>query len=325
MRDGQTPHGGRPRRIALPRAGLGILIAVATGLLSPATTIAAGVGTWKVVAHMQTPRRYFAASTGQNGLIYAIAGSNYSTGDLSSVEAFNPTTNRWAPAAPLPVPEYGLCSAVGVAGKIYAIGGDNGGSGVIAYSTRKNTWFTEASLPTPVVFGACSRGADGDIYVFDTASTRHVYQYNPNTNTWLTEASLFPNLRYSPAAVLGPDKLIYVALGYNFNGGVLELDIYNPATDTWTVGSAPPSGVSCGGSCAATAIIGPNGKMYVSGGGNAMGAYSFTAHTWTTLAGAPGVDGQLAASSGSSAHLYFIGGANLKTFYPQTATYRFTP
>jgi hypothetical protein len=63
--------------------------------------------------------------------------------------------------------------------------------------------------------------------------------------------------------------------------------------------------------------------MYVSGGGSAMGVYSFTAKTWTTLAAGPGFDGQLATSSGSSAHLYFIGGESMKTFYPQTATYKF--
>ena len=274
---------------------------------------------------MKTPRQYFAAATGQNGLIYAIGGSNNSNRDLTGVEAFNPTTKKWTAVASLPVSGSGTCAAVGVAGKIYAIGGGSTpGSGVFAYSTTKNTWFTEASLPSPASDGACARGADGDIYFFDSAYTGHVYQYNPTTNTWATKASLFPRMAYFPAAVLGPDKRIYVSLGYSFDGIGLELDIYDPATDTWTVGSPPPSGITCG-SCSAAAVIGPGGSMYVGAGGSVMGVYSFSSNTWTSLAGGPGFDGQLGVSGGSPAHLYFMGGASKNSFYPQTATYKFVP
>ena len=174
-------------------------------------------------------------------------------------------------------------------------------------------------LPISISLGStCSRGADGDIYFFDSGSTDHVYQYTPTTNSWVTKASLFSGLRYAPAAVLGADQEIYVVGGFNNNGAVSELDIYSPATDTWATGVAPPT---LGGG--ATAVIGSGGRMYVASGPSPMAVYTFATQSWTSSTGPPGSFGDLAAGAGSQGRPYFFGGYSSKTSQPQKATFKF--
>jgi hypothetical protein len=90
------------------------------------------------IAPMPTSRDADADTT-SDGLIYVIGGNN-STGDLSSIEVFNPSTNSWACSTgdsagsgcsskvltDLPTARVGAAVATGSDGRLYVVGGNNG-------------------------------------------------------------------------------------------------------------------------------------------------------------------------------------------------------
>ncbi len=146
-----------------PRAGLGA--GVVNGVLyavggqdgaGPVGTLEAynpTTNTWTAKAPMPTPRVGVAIGV-VDGILYAIGGSCCAPGHgsrtLTTVEAYNPTTNMWTVKAPVPTPRYG--HAVGVVnGILYAVGGaieDKGAiSTVEAYDPTRNRWTASAPMP----------------------------------------------------------------------------------------------------------------------------------------------------------------------------------
>jgi len=81
--------------------------------------------TWTTRASMPTARAQAAVVLAPDGLIYVIGGydsASESTG-LTSVQAYNPTTNTWSTKASLPNATRGATATVGLDGKIYVFGG----------------------------------------------------------------------------------------------------------------------------------------------------------------------------------------------------------
>jgi hypothetical protein len=122
--------------------------------------------TWTRVADMSIGRARFAATTGPDGLIYAIGGI---AGNLpvfpepfdfsDRVDAYNPSTNTWTSRAPMPTPRRDL-SAVTLNGKIFAIGGETKLNSahqapirdtdiVEVYDPVTNSWSTGNCMITP--------------------------------------------------------------------------------------------------------------------------------------------------------------------------------
>jgi Kelch motif/Galactose oxidase, central domain len=306
------------------RTAVASITAVLALVALAGTAQASGTGSWKLVAQMHTARADFGVATGKNGLIYAIGGQD-TVNLLSSVEAFNPTTNVWGVVAPLPSARRFSCGATDGTGNVYAIGGSVfGGSpvkDVLAYSVSTNTWVARAPLPAPIEIPACIRGANGDIYVFDTQLTPHVYRYNPTTNVWVTMASAIrgPKPRWLTTAVLGRGGNIYLVGGMDNNGAVFETDIYHPASDTWTTGTPLPTSVRF-----VTSAVGWNGRIYAGvGGADPMVAYSFSTRKWTTISSPPNV--QTEGQFGASGHLYYFGSLLGGNSVQPTATFRFAP
>jgi N-acetylneuraminic acid mutarotase len=292
-----------------------LLVLAALCALAPTSVLAAGPGSWRLLAgHMHTPRETFATATA-GGLIYAIGGWNQRSGVLSSAEALNPTTGRWTVIASLPAPRAGSC-AVGVGGSVYLLGGTADWQPVsdnLVYTSTSKTWTAAAPIPKPVFLEACSRDQAGVIYVFDatndSSGTGHVYKFNPGLNSWSTMASTVPNKRDSAAAVLAPDGNIYL-----LGNGPLAMDVYHPTSDTWTTGTPVPLYAGSG----QAALW--NGQLYTAGGGSEAAVYSFTAQSWSTLTRTGGGLGQLAASG----KLYYFGGTRSGPG-ASAATYEFVP
>ena len=111
-------------------------------------------------------------------------------------------------------------------------------------------------------------------------------------NTW-TGLQDMPQGRSSPAADT-INGLLYVASGANATAEDPSLQIYHPATNTWTFGASMPVGrywMSGGSSI--------NGKLYVAGGvtasanlpTNTLFIYSAATDSWTTGATMPSLSG----------------------------------
>lgn len=117
--------------------------------------------TWTSVAPLPTPRYGLAVALGADGRIYAIGGCDNSVPGvaLSTVEAYNPSTNAWTAVGSLLTPRCALAAVSGGDGRIYAIGGAAGPgeklNTVEAYSPSTNS-STEVS---PTVYARVESGA----------------------------------------------------------------------------------------------------------------------------------------------------------------------
>src|SRR5262245_6224690 len=169
---------------------------------------------WVTATPMPTARSGAAVGT-VNGIIYVIGGRQGGTPlYLGTNEAYDPATNSWSPKAPMPTPRSfdGTNGAV-LGGKIYCVGG------------------TASSTPFCTVSGC----------------TNIVEVYDPANDTWATAGPL-PSARCAPA-VVAINGLLYVFGGYTCwystaGGGITyswdTVDVYDPATSSWTSCGAMP-------------------------------------------------------------------------------------
>jgi N-acetylneuraminic acid mutarotase len=108
--------------------------------------------TWTTKASMPTRRSSLAVGV-VNGILYAVGGVGCcNIGEnstiLSTVEAYNPTTNAWTTKAPMPTPR--ALGSVGVVdGILYAVGGaiPHIANTVAAYNPTRNTWTVRPPIP----------------------------------------------------------------------------------------------------------------------------------------------------------------------------------
>ena len=195
-----------------------------------------------------------------DGRIIVFGGDDANNTDLSSVAAYNPTTNTWQNLAPLPIARYDAAAVTGPAGKIYAIGGDYGGSSggegevtltsVEAYSPTKNSWQELSPLKVEREFAAGAAGSNGLIYVFggcnqgyenegdcSQSDTAEVLNPASTANTW-SILPLMPADYPSCAFGCGTSGGAGVTSGLIYLNGV---GAYNPVTGTWTPFSTSPA------------------------------------------------------------------------------------
>ena len=132
-----------------------------------------------------------------------------------------------------------------------------------AYDPATDTWTQKGDMPRSIGAGASSV-VDGKIYVFGGyGGSRRVDEYDPSTDTWTTKSEM-PTARHA-LSTSALDGKIYAIGGYYapfVTGylGVGTVEVYDPATDTWTTAPDMPAG-----------RFGPrssvvDGKIYVIGG-----------------------------------------------------------
>jgi len=232
---------------------------------------------------MPQATRGAAVAKATNGIIYVIGG--WSGGYLTTVQAYNTTSNTWATKTAIPTAVWIPGADTGNDGKIYVIGGESPGAffnnATQIYDPSTDLWSTGADMPTARSLLGVVKGADGLIYAMGgnnaTGALSVVEAYNPSTDAWTTKASMpTPKLEFGVA--LGPDKKIYVigggTSGINNVGPFFNtVEIYDPRTDTWTIPSwaestMPTARKELG------ATTGTNGRIYAIGGAN--GAYIST-------------------------------------------------
>jgi N-acetylneuraminic acid mutarotase len=237
--------------------------------------------TWTRRADMPTARQSVAAAA-VDGIIYAFGGVadiNPATGmgrAVRTVEAYDPATDKWVKKTHQPT-ALDASPVVVVDGIIYVIGGRGPHNTILsvveAYDPATDTWTRKADMPT-ARFRHAGCVIDGRIYVFggipthpgsQTLTTAEVY--DPTTDAW-TQASDMPRARdnHTASAVAGK--------AYIIGGGDLSkpmdmnieqakiVDVYDPATDTWTTATDRPMGT--GIAYHTVAVV--DGRIYTIGG-----------------------------------------------------------
>jgi N-acetylneuraminic acid mutarotase len=186
----------------------------------------------------------------------------------STVEEYDPATDTWTSKSDMPTAR-GNHSANVVDGNIYVIGGSHASTPdrnhvrtVEVYDPATDTWTQKGEMPRPIGAGFSSV-VDGKIYVIGGyGGSRRVDEYDPVTDTW-TQKSDMPTKRHA-LSTSALDGKIYAIGGYvpGVSGypGVATVEVYDPATDTWTTAPDMPTGRFG----ARTSIV--DGKVYVIGG-----------------------------------------------------------
>jgi len=234
---------------------------------------------------------------------------------------------EWQTLAPMPSARQELSTAV-LNGKIYVIAGfdSNGASTdtVDVYNPATNSWASAQPIPIQNNHNNAAVAA-GRLYTFGGVSNA-AFRYDPMLDAWSPIASM--NFQHGSTAAVGVinDK-IYVAGGAGGGMQQNEVEVYDPAANTWT-NLAPmsvPRNHTGGG------VI--NGKLYVVAGRDstdaptALEVYDPQSNAWTTLASMP------TARSGVgvgvvSGELYVFGGeipalhAEVEVYNPGSNSWR---
>ena len=169
----------------------------------------------------------------------------------------------WQFMAPMPTARQELASAA-LNGKLYTLAGydrDLHSTALVeVYDPATNTWSTAHPLPSATNHNAAAV-AGGKLYSINVTT---VLVYDPTTDSWMQVASTNSGHGGTPAVGVIGDK-IYLAGGFAA-GSTRVLEVYNPATNTWT--TLAPMQVARN-HCAGGVI---NGKFYVVGGRGSPGA-----------------------------------------------------
>jgi len=226
-----------------------------------------------------------------HGKLYLFGGLGQGAG---KVQIYDPMADTWTLGADMPFSAGSSASAL-INGDVYLAGGIVAGATtnkVARYNPVTNTWTSLADMPQGrnhaaaatdgvklYVFGGRGPGSgDGNIVAngFDT-----VQIYDPATNTWQSSRDAGSTLAPLPQARGGMGKAVYLGGEFYVIGGETltgagatvnavydRVDIYNPRTNTWRLGTPMPT---------ARHGIFPlhiAGGIYVAGGGTKAGSSS---------------------------------------------------
>ena len=183
-----------------------------------------------------------------DGKIYVMGGYPASRVTVRTVQVYDSAQNRWSLTTPLPIP-LNHSMAASVNGRVYIIGGQTDAASaytntVFEYNPATSNWTARAPMPTARSAGAAAV-IDNLIYVAGGRPPRgnDFAAYDPLDNQWTTLPNL-PTAR-NHLAVGAIDGKIYVA-GGRFGAGFTSemtdiLEVYDPATHTWTTNAPMPT------------------------------------------------------------------------------------
>ncbi len=199
------------------------------------------------------------------------------------------------------------------------------------YSILENSWETLPELPDTLgkIAAAASRIGDiiyiiGGYHVFSDGSelsSDRVHRFDTQTNAFLTDGSPIPIAIDDQVQAVWRDSLIYVVTGWSDFQNVVNVQIYNPATDEWQAGTSVFSGNTYPAFGAAGTIVGDTIFYY---GGARNSDFGIQRHirkgvinpdnpteiNWSAFI----LDGNLrdyrAAATNVSGNIYWVGGSN---------------
>jgi N-acetylneuraminic acid mutarotase len=253
---------------------------------------------------MGSDRRFVTTATvgtsGGGSFLYAIGGqsvnaSQFCSGQLSKVEAYNGNTNTWSTKAPLPLPLMSSLAGT-INGKIYLVGGCTSTvrprEETWEYDVSANRWTQKALAPItmPSPAGAV---LGGKLWIFDTCESSE-FCFAPGGSTFFgfydPAANQWTRLPRPPLAVFPIEGAALKGKLYFINSDG-QLHIFNPNTGAWTTGARRNNRQTIDVTSAVVA-----GKWYVVGkqikadgtvGAGFLSVYNPANNSWTTRAAPP--------------------------------------
>jgi N-acetylneuraminic acid mutarotase len=306
----------RPATVLVTILVLSVL-AVTPGRMSPGAGAAIGQAAalqaadeWSRRADLPQTNSEIAAA-GLDGKIYVVGGYPMSRVVTNAVQVYDAAADTWSLGPPLPLPLHHTIAAA-VDGVLYVVGGEFEPSGVArqgvfqdrvwAYDPRREVdaadpaaaWMPRATMPT-ARSGMASDVIDGKLYVVGGRPPRgsDFAVYDPAADEWTVLPELPTQRNHLAAAAI--DGKLYVA-GGRFGGGVgsemtAALEVYDPATNTWTVKApllAPRAGVNGAAVAGCLYVFGGEGNdAHPLGVFGDVDVYDPRADAWLALAPLP--------------------------------------
>lgn len=209
------------------------------------------------------------------------------------------------------------------------------------YSTATDAWEAISDLPDTLGKVAASASRVGDvIYIIggyhvatngNEYTSSRVHRYNTQTNSYLSDGADTPTPVDDHVQVVWRDSIIICITGWSGNGpsgtNVPDVQLYNPATDTWQAGNPVPNNNSYKVFGAAGTIVGDT--IYYFGGarlgGNFPASTSFvkgainpadpTDITWEQMISDPVATGYRTAATQRYGEAYWLGGSAITYNY----------
>ncbi len=313
---------GMTRLTAAAIVGL-FIGALFIGMATP--TIATQPTSWSTMPSMGGNRSEAAVTAGPDGLIYVMGGfSELAVTPLDTANTYNPLTGEWKTLAPMPVATRGAAAVSDGEGKIYVLGGDDGTpiAATQIYDIASNTWSTGADMPGPR-WELNAVYVNSYVYVvggYSAGAQSTVWYYTPSTDTWNVRPSL-PSGRFAGALLVTGSDLYYIG---GLSGTttaqdeVYHFDIY--ASSAWVSTTPLPAPRA-----AMAGVTGPDGLMYVFGGGsnwNNFGTAVNTGYwfnpsnaTWMSIPNLPIPVRYEGAAATNDGRIWCLGGSNETTVF----------
>lgn len=238
--------------------------------------------TWKELAPMHFPRWYATGTTLSDGKVLATSGYDKNDTDIVTVpELYSPNTNTWQSltAASHSMPIYPFIYQL-PDGRVAHLGGSEfpTASEVLDLSTNKWTTIDSRTIDggsianyAPGRFVKAGSAAD-DGFSGNSLKTAYTLNMNAPGATWQPTSSMafprsFLNLTNLPDGTVlatggGTDKS-----GFDDSKAVLQAEDWDPSTGGWTTYSA----MTAPRLYHSVAVLLPDGRVYVSGGGGDPG------------------------------------------------------
>jgi hypothetical protein len=218
-------------------------VACVAALASPSAATAT-TGSWSAAGSLSERHDDATAAILGDGSVLIAGGAGAGSG-LASAERFDTAANSWSPVAPMQV---GRTRAAGTSlqdGRVLVTGGGQYGatlSSAEIYDGATGAWTLISPMSTDRLLHSAITLADGRVLVVggeEVPDTTHGAEvYNPATGTWAPTAPV-RDVREQAAVVRLSDGRIMVAGGYALSGAdagtQASVEIYDPATNVWTV------------------------------------------------------------------------------------------
>src|ERR1035437_10034555 len=205
-------------------------VQIAALLLAATTLSFAASGTWAPTGAMRSARDGYTATILANGKILAAGGTNNGVA-LASAELYNPAAGTWAST----------------------------GSMHVARTLARAVLLSNGSV---LVMGGCVNDCL-------SATIKSAELYNPIAGTFTTTGSMVQARAEFGVTLLANGQVLVAGgrtadAGEGWPAGTNKVEIYNPATGTWTA-----TGALRGARHAMTATLLVSGKVLVAGGATA--------------------------------------------------------
>lgn len=152
------------------------------------------------------------------------------------------------------------------------------------YDVANDLWDTIAPLPASNTWiAAAASCVKGKIYIIggyhvfqngNEVSNQEVYVFNPFTNSYETNGQNIPLPIDDQVQAVWRDSLIYVITGWSNTTNVPNVQIYNPANDSWMAGTPVPNTIDYKVFGGSGVIIGDT--IFYTGGARTGGNFPLT-------------------------------------------------